>query len=692
MKFDSDNMNKKKTVLIISLLVIFILGVSIASATNTTKDTTKKVNTPKKITNKEIIKKITKKINNKNVKAANNSKNKIYISTTGDDKKGTGLKDNPYKSLDKALNSSNNGDTILFKKGIYKIENKNATEINKNITLTSLNKNKVILTSNKSNKGLMQINSKNTVIIKNIEFKSINRASILINKGKLSINNVNFTSNKINVSPNKSLINNYGIMKITSSRFNNNKATCTPVFNKKTLTITNTIFNKNSADYSGAIINYKGKSTIKNSKFTNNHADSQTQYAGTGIKIIKGLSIQSGGAILNNANMNVEKCTFNKNDAVIGGAIYNRGKISIKNSKLSSNNASSQAGSIFSEKTLNIQKSTFTENNAPEGGAIYSFKGKIITKYANFSKNFAENSGGAILIRDTDTTIEKTNFTSNYAISVGYVAPDDESQDWYNYYGGAIMAYNSKLDIIKSIMTDNSALCGGAIAHANSTININNSKMIKNNAGYYGGVLSLYPNSEGTSKLTITDSIMKNNDALFNGKAIFDGNSIEALEDTPSSKIILKNCQINSNGKTNTASKEAYSGVDSIISVMTPKITITNTTINKNKGQILFTVAGGKASISKCTIKENTYTKGSLIDLCAETKIINTKITDNNAKIIVKQEYGLNENNILIKKCVLNNSKAKYEVYNKNNSTESVNSVKIVDTKVAKSKLYNCLA
>lgn len=125
---------------------------------------------------------------------------------------------------------------------------------------------------------------------------------------------------------------------------------------------------------------------------------------------------------------------------------------------------------------------------------------------------------------------------------------------------------------------------------------------------------------------------------------------------------------------------------------MTPKITITNTTINKNKGQILFTVAGGKASISKCTIKENTYTKGSLIDLCAETKIINTKITDNNAKIIVKQEYGLNENNILIKKCVLNNSKAKYEVYNKNNSTESVNSVKIVDTKVAKSKLYNCLA
>lgn len=60
----------------------------------------------------------------------------------------------------------------------------------------------------------MQINSKNTAIIKNIEFKSINRASILINKGKLSINNVNFTSNKINVSPNKSLINNYGIMKI----------------------------------------------------------------------------------------------------------------------------------------------------------------------------------------------------------------------------------------------------------------------------------------------------------------------------------------------------------------------------------------------------------------------------------------------------------------------------------------------
>lgn len=94
-----------------------------------------------------------------------------------------------------------------------------------------------------------------------------------------------------------------------------------------------TLTNATTIDYSngGAIYNYGGTLTVKNSTFTNNTA-------------------YEGGAIINYncGTLTVENCTFTGNTATYGGAIYNDG-------------------------TLTINSSTFTSNTATYGEAISNY-------------------------------------------------------------------------------------------------------------------------------------------------------------------------------------------------------------------------------------------------------------------------------------------------------------------------------
>ena len=101
--------------------------------------------------------------------------------------------------------------------------------------------------------------------------------------------------------------------------------------------INNTLFDKNSAEFGGAILQLGGTLDIANSIFTNNVAK------------------ENGGAIYtSNATVVLNKNTFtnnkaNKNDGY-GGAV------------------------LLDYETATVDECTFTDNVASEGGAIYSNK------------------------------------------------------------------------------------------------------------------------------------------------------------------------------------------------------------------------------------------------------------------------------------------------------------------------------
>ena len=158
------------------------------------------------------------------------------------------------------------------------------------------------------------------------------------------------------------------------------------------------IFDNNHAyDYGGAIyINNKGKSTIKNSKFTNNKADDY-----------------NGGAIYSKKNIEVYNSLFKNNQA---------------NNSWSP--STSQVGAIYCG-TITCNNCTFENNKAKKyAGAIYINDKEVSTiKNSKFINNTSPFNGGAINIDDTSAhvVIKNNSFKGNT------VDKDGEGSIIYNY-------------------------------------------------------------------------------------------------------------------------------------------------------------------------------------------------------------------------------------------------------------------
>ena len=157
-----------------------------------------------------------------------------------------------------------------------------------------------------------------------------------------------------------------------------------------------------------------GDLNVKNLNLTGGCADG-AQY----------LQNSQGGAILNRGELSIENSTFRANQAgSVGGAISSDNSISsIMNTVISDNSALS-GGGIFNEGTIssisNITLSTNTATAGP-GGGITHYNGTI-TKITNstFSGNIAtsgDGAGGALYVGSgsTVTDISNNTFSNNLA-------------------------------------------------------------------------------------------------------------------------------------------------------------------------------------------------------------------------------------------------------------------------------------
>ena len=243
----------------------------------------------------------------------------------------------------------------------------------------------------------------------------------------------------------------------------------------------NCTFENNTLDGNGTCILIDAKHiTIEDSTFTGNNA--------TG----------NGGAIYvtkDASDINLVNSEFNDNNATLGGAVYNNGALTIKESSSFTGNNATMGGAVYNNATLTIIKSDFTGNNATLGGAVYN-NATLTINDSQFTTNNA-TYGGAVF-SNAKVTIRGTGFTGNSAV-----------------YGGALFLNASDNTLDDLSFNDNSALFGSAIyINQTGTLTLKGTDFTSNRVSDEGeGTVYFAQNNTVTAKgLTFKNNIVGSSD------------------------------------------------------------------------------------------------------------------------------------------------------------------------------------
>ena len=144
--------------------------------------------------------------------------------------------------------------------------------------------------------------------------------------------------------------------------------------------------------------------------------------------IENGFSNDVGGAILNRGNLTLNQVTLQNNTTGNdGGAIYNAtgNQLTINNSTLKDNTAADDGGAIANHGTMTINNSTINNNIANSGSSMFSGGGGILnTTEATLTINNSTISGnrakvGGGIRNDGALSLDSTTITNNTATSGG---------------------------------------------------------------------------------------------------------------------------------------------------------------------------------------------------------------------------------------------------------------------------------
>ncbi|WP_198000832.1 choice-of-anchor Q domain-containing protein [Gimesia fumaroli] len=297
------------------------------------------------------------------------------------------------------------------------------------------------------------------------------------------------------------------------------------IYSAGDLTVTNSTFIRNSADWSGgAIYSTEGLLSITGCDFTEN----QTSYSGGAILVQDGdLTVSSstftenssdtlgGGIYITQGVLTVSESVFTENSSSAGGAIYHQisstfppvlTELNITDSTFQGNTATSSGGAVYYSSALSVYSSYYTayienclfsENsaNSSYGGALFSGGENVLVSGSTFFKNTAGNRGGGISDYSRNLTVQNSLFEKNST----------------NRYGGALYVEQTLILINSTLSANTSLEIGGGIAFGNSasSFEIVNSTLTGNAAARTGGGIYALGSIPGT----ITNSIIAGNSA-----------------------------------------------------------------------------------------------------------------------------------------------------------------------------------
>lgn len=362
--------------------------------------------------------------------------------------------------------------------------------------------------------------------------------------------------------------------------------------------------------------------TIQNAKDKNNGGAIYNKGTLTleGLKIQTSSSAQNGGAIYNKGKLTATKTAFSSNNANYGGTIYNIGKLTLNRCTFTNNKANKVYSAIYTTNYMYLYGCNFTKNLKT---AVYiSENNKLQSiKSSSFTNNNGSN-GGAIYNNKSSLTIEKTYF--------GYNTASNE--------GGAIYSTGS-INIAGSTFTANKAKHGGAVSNRN-TITITDNSIKNNVATENGGVIY------NTGKVTLKSTKFNNNHAK-NGGVLY--------SKTSSAKtVVVNDCQFTNN--------VASTGGVFYIQDQT-KIDVRNSAFNSNKANVLYMKTGAKGNlIYNSSITKNNATYGGVIRNDGGELLIKSNYITGNSASRGGVLYNNNGNTTLKFNTILNNNKI--DVYN----------------------------
>ena len=304
---------------------------------------------------------------------------------------------------------------------------------------------------------------------------------------------------------------------------------------------------KNSnAPNQGVITARGGKIIFGNDvSILNNYSSGYDTSGGGAIYSDKGIVFGDNARLVNNESAPPISGPYNGGGAIFLGG-NGEGELIFGKSALIETNRANYGGAIDAKGSVSFGEGAIIRGNHAQtyGGAFRIQNGSLTLKHGSLvESNSADNTrnwvtaGGAFFIHDSKADIVGTTFKNNKTDSSGS--------------GGAIhLEHSSSLNLSDgSLMEGNEASLGGAIyAISSSGVDINQSTF-KNNKAATGGALfisdaSLMMVQGGGSGKTDTKSVFEGNTASSNGGAIY----VQSTDVTLKNGVLLENNQAAKSG------------------------------------------------------------------------------------------------------------------------------------------------
>lgn len=238
----------------------------------------------------------------------------------------------------------------------------------------------------------------------------------------------------------------------------------------------------------------------------------------------------------------------NEFDPYLNGFFRHSNMFYINGGNLTINNLIIDGGAVWNEEGLNI-------GIAADFPMIYLYYGTLTLNEAVLQNNDnntelpADNCAGAIGV-DIEAVLTVNNSSICYNRTKGdggaisneggkiYIINSKINNNTAGY-GGAVSMWNNSLHIKNSEILNNTAtyFSGGAICAKDSDVIIENSRLLGNMADINGGAIDIYYGA-----LSIHDSIINYNTAIFDGSAIYAYNHGEFETD-----VVIQNTEIRGN-------------------------------------------------------------------------------------------------------------------------------------------------
>ncbi len=200
----------------------------------------------------------------------------------------------------------------------------------------------------------------------------------------------------------------------------------------------------------------------------------------------------AGGAIYaeEGASVNIDGCNILSNKSRNGGAIYNRGSVSITNSQIKQNYAYNDGGAILNTGRFELFGSQVNENNCEGGGGglLHNHSTPLVIDDCDFMNNHGEK-GGAIYCLGGNLTLTDCEFKQNEA----------------KQYGGGICANDNITVSLKNVKAEENhttdIASAGGFGYFKGNLELEDCEIIHGSA-FYGGAIHM-SNQESGGRITL---------------------------------------------------------------------------------------------------------------------------------------------------------------------------------------------